>query len=174
MFLDEIAFEGMQRGIAFFIEAHYVREVWEIEVPIDVPVETEGDLQRLKERFHRRHDELYAVTDPEADMEIVSWRARAWCQLPRAAARGAQRTAASPVPPASTRDAYFADHGWLPTATCEIRQLETGQRLYGPAIVTSPVTTTVIDPGASAVMQHGGSLVITFAKRTSDVSVHDV
>jgi N-methylhydantoinase A len=165
-FVDDFNFEGMLRGVDFFIEAHYVREVWEIEVPIDVPLASVGDVLRLKERFHKRHDELYAVTDTEADLEIVSWRARAWCQLPRAGARRAHPYDDVPLPTAtSTREAYFAEHGWLPTSTCELGHMKPGQRLDGPAIVTSPVTTTVVNPGASAEMQPGGSLLITLSSR---------
>lgn len=163
-FLDEIEFEGMEHGVSFFVEAHYAREVWEIEVPVELPLASAADVLRLKERFHTRHDELYAVTDPDADLEIVSWRARASCRVPLAHVRHVRPHDGTTSSPTSTRDAYFGD-AWVTTGVYELGDLQPGETLPGPAIVISPVTTTVVDPGAWVEMQTGGSLLITLVPR---------
>lgn len=162
-FLDDIAGAGMVRGIDLFAEAHYVREVWEIEVPFTPPLGTARDLERLRADFHRRHDQLYAVSEPDADLEIIAFRARAWCRTnrrARASFAGSERVHATGV---SSRPAYFRRRGWLDTAVRAPEHLSPGERIEGPAIVTSSVTTTVVDPDAVATIAPDGSLTIAIA-----------
>jgi N-methylhydantoinase A len=46
------------------------------------------------------------------------------------------------------------------TAVRQFERLDVGETVAGPAIVESPVTTVVLDPGASAVRTAAGSLAI--------------
>jgi len=145
-------------GIEFFAEAHYPREVWEIEVEFEPPLAAARDVEALSQAFHRRHEQLYAVSDPGAPIEIVSWRARARCAL-------SGRTTSRVLPRESggtprRRRAYFEGTGWLAVDVHDVRALPAKETIAGPAIVTSLVTTTVIDPGACATVTASGSLAI--------------
>ena len=51
--------------------------------------------------------------------------------------------------------------GWLDTPIFDRASLGRGATLAGPAIVEQPDTTVVIDPGATAVVDGLGNLVIT-------------
>jgi N-methylhydantoinase A len=55
--------------------------------------------------------------------------------------------------------------GWFDTAIFDRASLERGARLAGPAIVEQPDTTVVIDPGATAVVDGLGNLVISVGDR---------
>ena len=71
-FLDGVAPPGAPTGVDLFAEAHYAREVWEIEVPLEDGVADAAAVERLRRVFHARHDELYAVSDPDAVVEVIS------------------------------------------------------------------------------------------------------
>jgi len=158
-FLEDMADGSSERGVDFYVEAHYAREVWEIDVPFEMPLAGPDDLDRLRRAFHARHDELYAVSDAGADLEIISWRARAWCRVHSGGIPETRR--AQLVSDPSVRRTYFSRHGWLDTCVFPLEQLSGGREIWGPAIVTSPVTTTVVDPGAKLVLTRLGSLQIS-------------
>jgi N-methylhydantoinase A len=68
---------------------------------------------------------------------------------------------ASSVPrPTGTRQVLF-NAGWFDTAIFDRASLGRGATLAGPAIVEQPDTTVVIDPGATAIVDGLGNLVIS-------------
>ena len=158
--------EGPGRGsvssaIEFSVEARYPHQIWELEVPL--VVERFGgpdDVERLRQDFHAVHEEIFAIRDPASSIEIVAWRARVRCRL-RDERNDAITTGRAHVDRAnSSRRAYFPGTGVIDV---DVRMLETmtpGAVLAGPAIVESPVTTVVVDPGATTVRTASGSLLI--------------
>jgi N-methylhydantoinase A len=62
--------------------------------------------------------------------------------------------------PSGVRQVRF-DGGWFDSAIFDRAFLGRGARLAGPAIVEQPDTTVVIDPGATAVVDALGNLVIS-------------
>ena len=89
--------------IRFSAEARYPHQVWEIEVPLrDGRLDSPEELEILREDFHRLHEELFAVRDAAAPVELVTWRAHVRCALRRRPLREA-----SPQP--SARDASNAE-----------------------------------------------------------------
>ena len=62
--------------------------------------------------------------------------------------------------PSGARQVRF-NRGWFDTAIFERASLGRGAELAGPAIVEQPDTTVVIDPGATAVVDGLGNLVIS-------------
>ena len=59
-----------------------------------------------------------------------------------------------------TRKVYFSGIGFVDAAVHRFETLPVGETLAGPAIVESPFTTVVIDPGATAERRASGSLSI--------------
>ena len=58
------------------------------------------------------------------------------------------------------REAYFVNQGFLMSQVKRFESLELGEAVVGPAIIESPFTTVVIDPGAKAYRKVSGSLSI--------------
>jgi len=162
-FLDGVSNAGMKRGIDFFAEAHYVREVWEIDVPIRLPLQSAEDVERLRRDFHRRHDDLYAVSEPDADLEVITWRSRAWCRSARRDHVVGETPARREVGAPPARRIYFRGQGWVDAQVHALGEIVPGEPLSGPAVVTSPVTTTIVNPGAVARATADGSLLISVA-----------
>lgn len=163
-FLASVTADGWSCGVDLFCEGHYARQVWEIEIGLTT-VSDVADVERLVQSFHERHAELYAVSDPDADIEFLSWRARAWAK--RTTARtltslgmtAADRSVREPGP-ARERPVYFYNHGWLSAPVVKLEQMSPDDTVEGPAIVTSAVTTTVVDPSAVARVLPGSGLLI--------------
>ncbi|MGH6719076.1 MAG: hydantoinase/oxoprolinase family protein [Alphaproteobacteria bacterium] len=147
-------------SIALSVEARYPHQIWEIDVPLrSARIAGQGDLDRLIEDFHSQHRTIFAIDDPGADVEFVTWRARVRCRLPRGGGSEATvRFAAGRLE--HHRRAYFPAIGWTDTRVLSFGSLVTDGVVPGPAIIESPFTTVVIDPGASARRAPSGGLVI--------------
>lgn len=146
--------------IEFAAEARYRHQVWEIEVPLRAErFDTDADVAGFREDFHRLHEELFAISDTDLDIEIIGWSARVSCRL-REPGNGRIEHRERAVNPAATRPAYFLGHGVVPTSIRRFETLAEGEILCGPAIIKSPFTTVVVDPGATLVRTASGSLLI--------------
>jgi N-methylhydantoinase A len=155
-----------QVQIRFSVEARYPHQVWDIDVPLGVDrFATADDVERLRSDFHRTHRELFAIADPDSPIEIVGWRARVQCGL--GSSRPAQVEPPAVGAEAGTRRVYFPASGVVEARVRLFHDLEPGEEVEGPAIVESPVTTVVIDPGASATRGASGGLVISPLRKAS-------
>lgn len=153
---DEFAVAaGVPGEVELSAEARYPHQIWELELPIREPV----DADELRSDFHRLHEEVFAISDPDSEVELVGWRARVRCPVGRSepgrlaadvAARGS----------AATRRVYFAGDGLVEAAVVSFDELALGRVVAGPAIIESPHTTVVVDPGAAVERTAGGSLSI--------------
>jgi N-methylhydantoinase A len=94
-------------------------------------------------------------------VQLVGWRATVRCKLRdrdlgKIAEKSPYETRIRP-----SRKAYFNDTGMVDTRVELFETLERDVPLEGPAIIESPLTTVVIEPGAKVVRTGSGSLVIT-------------
>jgi N-methylhydantoinase A len=69
-------------AIDWSTEARYVDQAWEIEVPLKRSrIEGGGDLDVFVHDFHATHQDIFAVSDPGAPVETVSWNAEIRCRI---------------------------------------------------------------------------------------------
>lgn len=159
-FIEEAGDDTVRSSIEFSVEARYPRQVWELEVPLDVTGFTSNDdVTRLRDSFHAMHQDVFAVHQPEAEVEIVSFRARVSCRLREATQLG-MSAISEPGVASAERKVYFADLGWADTQVLRFDAMPVDEVFPGPAIVESPFTTVVVDPGTTARRAATGSLVI--------------
>ncbi len=153
--IDSFEERLQKRGIgeferSWFVEARYVNQQWEMEVPLAIEqFASGGDVAELKQSFDSVHERLYAVNDPEGPIECLNWKGRLTATLPKpvepvveAASGGA------PVPSRTTR-AYFEGSGATETRVYEGSELKPGDVIEGPAIIEEPTTTVVVYAGSS-------------------------
>jgi len=159
-FLATAGAGARETELRFTVEARYPHQVWEIEVPIrDGRLETPAQVEALRADFHAAHEELFAVCDAEAHVEIVTWRAHARCVLQEhGLARARPEVSSRAVEP--TRRAYFPGLGVVDTPVRLLDSLAVGERHEGPLLVESPVTTVVLDERATVERAPSGSLLI--------------
>jgi N-methylhydantoinase A len=144
--------------IEFIAEARYRHQVWQLDVLLREDLATPAGLAALVEDFHGVHEEVYAVRDERAVIEIVNLRARVTCPLGGGAADTLARESAGELPAA--RRAFFSGAGEVQATIRRLEAMDVDERIEGPAIVESSFTTVVVNPGASAVRAASGSLVI--------------
>jgi N-methylhydantoinase A len=159
--------------IEFSIEARYPSQVWEIDVPLRRSAFAgAADVAELVTDFHNRHSELFSFRDDSDDVEIMTWRAVARCNLagnvPRILAGKSSDTAA-----ARCRAVYFRDKEFVDVAVKQFDDLPEEIVFAGPAIVESSYTSVVINAGAEAVRRPGGYLLVfPNGTKTKDKDIH--
>jgi N-methylhydantoinase A len=149
----------------FSAEARYPGQVWELEVPLrDGRIASTADVESLRADFHEHHMDVFATCDRTSAIEVVGWRARVQCQLHAHTSITAAPFDGDLGSSHASREAWFAGAaGPVQAAVRHLHAIGPGEELVGPAIVASPVTTIVIEPGARAVGTPGGSLVVEIA-----------
>jgi N-methylhydantoinase A len=147
--------------VELLAEARLSRQVWQIDVPLE-RTRFGGDpasVAELLRDFRKLHEEIFAVRDNDSDVDVVAIRARVTCPV----AGGAElRFAGSEGSDglSTSRAVYFSGHGELVADVHALHAMGPGDRVRGPAIIESPFTTVVVEPGAAAERRAGGSLVI--------------
>lgn len=155
--------DGAARStIELSVEARYPHQIWEIDVPLRARrFADEAAVRDLVADFHTAHHALFEITDPNSEIEIVTWRARVSCRLRDTARVGRLAIAGEKAAIAARRRIYFAETGWVDAEVERFETMAAGVPLTGPAIVESSFTTVVIDPGANATRTAAGSLMVT-------------
>src|SRR3954452_405805 len=127
-------------------EMRYGEQIFEIDVSLDGLDWNADDLvDRIEQRFHRKHEEMYTYASPGQEVVFVNARVAAV----GAVAPGDQdtRPAASSgaCTPRGKRQAFFG--GWLEVQVYALEELQPGHSLTGPAIIEAETTTVLIDTG---------------------------
>jgi N-methylhydantoinase A len=159
-FIDGPGQGSIDQTIEFFAEARYPEQVWEIEVPLaSRRFESDADLEALVQGFHKVHEELFAIRDPDSGVEVVGWTASVKCRL-REGESGSLAVRELEATTDRSRPVYFTGHGLVDATVRRFEAMKEGEVLAGPAIIESPFTTVVVDPGATAERRASGSLSI--------------
>ena len=146
--------------IDYVVEARYEHQVWEIDLPLRSDrVGSEAELEELVEDFHRLHEEVFAIRDPDSVVELVGWKATVRCRLAQSGL-GRLRLAERAPERIGTRRLYIADKGETEAVVHRFEAMQIDVIHYGPAIVESPFTTVVADPGSVFYRTENGSLVV--------------
>jgi len=160
-FVEGPARQALSWNLTFSATARYPRQVWSLDVPLGRQrFDSASDVNELVEAFHRLHEEVFAIADPGSPVEILGWRSRLACSL--RSDRALPRCLWSGGPPTSkVRSVTFRGTGTVEVPVFHSESMIVGKRHEGPAIIESPYTTIVLDPGATAWTTDLGSVVIT-------------
>jgi N-methylhydantoinase A len=149
--------------LGYYADLRYVGQEHTIPIPVSSSRLLTGDLNVIRDMFHREHAKRYSQSAPDESMEIVSVR------LVVTAARAdnlAERWLSEPWQPEgaieeSKREVVFDDPEkplmtrilWRPT-------LPFGFRVAGPAVIEEPNSTTLVHPGDMATVGPSGHIAI--------------
>jgi N-methylhydantoinase A len=147
-------------------EVRYPHQVWELELPVAAArFESADDVERLRRDFDALHLEVFQINDPGSVVEIVGWQAEARCRLrPPAERRDSERSGTGER---ASRPMFFRATGSVEAAVVAFDALAAGDEVAGPAVVELPLTTVVVDEGATARRHSSGSLVIDTGTTTN-------
>jgi len=118
------------------------------------------EVEQLRQDLHAAKQEVYGSSNPSSPATIVTWRARVSCSLRDKEIGRPQSTGERPSTNGH-RPVYFPRVGVVDAPVRYFETLGVGEKLVGPAIIESPVTTVVVDPGAAVERTRTGSLLIT-------------
>jgi len=140
-------------------EARYIEQAWEIEVPLRKGrFENAQDTAALVDDFHQMHQDKFAVSDPNAPIETVTWNAEVRCRIgSNEPGRLAPDYRAETLP---SRRVRYVGAGWVNSKVYRFEAIPSGVTIQGPAIIESDFTSIVIEPSSNAVRDTMGNLVI--------------
>lgn len=164
--LDQEGIPARDQIIEQFLDMRYVRQNFEIEIPVAKPLINERNLNEILEIFHSRHNQSYGHFDRGACVEVVNVKARAIGRIPKP----------SPVTLASGdvnpnrafigyRKVFFKEYDhWKECPHYDRIKLLENNRIHGPAIVSEFDSSTVILPGHTAIVGSLGELIVDTGK----------
>ncbi len=144
------------------LDMRYVGQVHECTVEIGNFKVDAKSIEKIKEAFHRRHEQLYTYSERHSTVEVVNIESTVYGRVdkpkPMKIAKGKPANAAIK----GHRDAVFsADGKRAKTPVYDGALLGAGAKVAGPAIIEEVTTTIVIEPGWKAVLDESGSYLIT-------------
>jgi len=159
-FVASTGVAGELADVRLFADARYPHQVWEVEVPLPtLRIATAADVEALAEAFHKMHEKLFAISDPASVVEVVGWRVRASCRT-RSTPLGQVESGPARSRAPRSRPVHFPGHGRVQATVRAHDDIAPGEVVAGPAIVETPVTVVVVDPGATATRASTGALIL--------------
>ncbi len=151
-FIKLLESRGLEESsIEYFLEARYLFQVWELDVPINIKrFRGPEDIEALIAAFHEVHERVFAVRDVESQIECLNWKGRARVRLAHAPVAGSASAGSGDNKPVAHRPAYFGPAGRVDTPIYHGAELSPGALIAGPAIIEEPTTTLVVNPAMSA------------------------
>lgn len=159
-FLAQADGASFHQQIQFSLEARYEQQVWEIEVPLPFDhFSSAAEIEKLAEAVHQSHERIFAFRDEGSAIEIIGWSVRASCRVHEHMI-GRMKPHPEEVARSGTRQVYFGGAGFCEAAIVPFAGLAVDQKHHGPAIIESPFSSVVADPGSVFWLTADGSLVI--------------
>ncbi len=162
-FLDRVAPRGATgpaRSVAFFFEARYPNQVWDIEVPLrGGRFASEADVADFVADFHATHERMFAVSDPGSAVQVVACRCRA-SSAAASAGRFDGGAGDGAAFAAHVAPIHWPGAGRRATTVCHLDGLGAGETVAGPAVIINAITTIAVEPGMEARRLASGSLLI--------------
>jgi N-methylhydantoinase A len=156
--IAELAAQGhTDVAIARSIEARYLGQNHELEIPTDVESFSEAEVARLLAAFHDQHEARFGFRLPD-HIEIVNFLVTCIAKTGRVSFAEIE-SAKAPAVPLSRRPVWFAD-GWVDTPVYARADLLQGHAICGAALVEEDASVTVLDPSKKMTVDRYGNLLI--------------
>jgi N-methylhydantoinase A len=127
-------------------EMRYGEQIFEIDVSLDGLDWNAADLvDRIEERFHRKHEELYTYASPGQEVVFVNARVAAVGAVAPTDQDTRPAASSSLCAPRGKRQAFLG--GWREVPVYAFDALQPGHSLTGPAIIEAETTTVLVDTG---------------------------
>jgi N-methylhydantoinase A len=145
------------------VNMRYRRQVHVISTPVaGCDILSAPDLEELGSRFEQLYAQRYGPEAGyrEAGIEMVAFHVRAIAALRKPELREQPMDLSDPSQAyVDTRESYFGD---MQQARCyDFELLKSGNAVDGPAIIWTPITTIVVQPGQTALCDPYKNIVIT-------------
>jgi N-methylhydantoinase A len=124
-------------------EMRYGEQIFEIDVGLDGLDWNDAALvDRIEDRFHRRHEELYTYASRDQEVVFVNARVAAVGEVAGISETAKPASSIGAAAPLGKRRALFGE--WIEVPVYAMDALKPGHAVMGPAIVEAETTTVVI------------------------------
>lgn len=165
-FLSRLALTDKFPGnsnIAYFAEARYASQVWELEVPLPSGhLNGVDDVNAFVDGFHRAHEIVFGVRDEGSAVEFITWKARLRSAIGIQLEQRPALDSWHDAPVDETRLCFFGAETPVQTPIYRGADLRPGMVLRGPCVVEEPTTTLVVFPNMSASVSGAGNYLLSF------------
>ena len=163
---DDVA--PADRHYRFTLDMRHKGQINEVEVELEGESVAANAIDALHEEFRQRYEALYGrgAALPGAQLEIVTFRCRASGATRKPLLSKADLLDPEPAPEARrpSRSVYWASWGRrAETPIFEGACLAPGNRIEGPAVIDTEVTTVVVHPGQTLTVDSYGNFEIALA-----------
>ena len=160
-FIDNRKVKSINNKIEYFVEARYPQQIWEIDTPFNRDQFKDSiDVKHLAENFHSVHNSIFQINDKESHVEFVNWRAKVSCRIKEKVIDKVKESSKRRNQEIKYREVFFDKRGSVQTPVIPFDHKSLSEILKGPAIIESPFTTVLVEPGSSVSRDEIGSLVI--------------
>ena len=143
-------------------EMRYGEQIFEIDVALDnLDWNAASLVDRIEDRFHRRHEELYTYASRNQEVVFVNARVAAVGEVSQRGRDPRPGASAAACLPRTTRQAFFGQ--WREIPVYSLDALQPGHAFLGPAIVEAETTTVIVDAGNRVAVNSLGWLDIALA-----------
>lgn len=162
--VEHLEADGFERGridIKRSIDMRYVGQIHECTVEIDNFEINAETVERLKDGFHAKHEQLYTYSEKNTPIEVVNLESTLYGRVDRP-------ELPKMAPGASVEDAvktrrpmiFSRDGTSVEAPVYDGSKLGAGAEIVGPAVIEEVTTTIVIEPGWHASLHESGSYIL--------------
>lgn len=158
--LERAGVPAERRRVERSVDARYVRQSYELTIPVGPPpfdAATIADVARL---FHERHLQTYGHDNQGEPVQLVNVRLSAIGEIPPLHI-GDATAAAGTDPIKSRRALWFRDTGAVEAAILDRTAMPADYVVAGPAVIESLESTILVRPGWQARMDGDGFVSLT-------------
>lgn len=143
-------------------DMRYLDQIYEVNVPMpDLHQERATLLAQWAQHFHQRYQELFSYHQMDQEIRLVTLRVSVIGRRPKIALPEPPTATEVTATPHSRRRIYLGT--WIEVPVYTTASLAPGMRLEGPAILESPFTTILVEPGDRASVDRYGGIELHIA-----------
>ena len=161
---EQLKNDGFDEGIIDVyrsLEMRYLGQIHECTVNIDTFNINSKTIEKVKEAFHKRHEELYTYSELQSPIELVNIESTLYGRIDRPSLTEIKSDTQLKDALKSYRNLIFSNSGELiKTPVYNGDLLSKGHQIDGPAVVEEDTSTLVIEPGWLLELHKSGTYII--------------
>ena len=166
--LDQEQVPDRDRGLNRFLEMRYVRQNFELEIPVPGALESADAMEQLLQSFHDAHQRTYGHSDENDPVEIVNFKVRGVGRVMRPKLKGLPEGSADASQAyTSSRQVFFRQTGWVECPHYDRSKLVANNQIDGPAVINEFDSTVLVLPDHAVLVNRFGDLILTLGQAPS-------
>ncbi len=156
----EFGFEEKDVYVVKTADIRYVGQEHTVNTLISSEKIREKDLENIRNKFEKLHEQYYSFKLPDADIEFVNFNITAFCKVDKAEVKTMDLKGKPEDAIRCRRTVDFDEDGKIEVPVYVREKLGTGNEIMGPAIIEEQTSVTVLYKGQKLHVDNYGNLII--------------